>query len=112
MEWNVYYYDTNHKKIQTYNIFTHESFKKEVLELFKRKEFDKDDFQKELDRILMYYFWTKAEWEILLKPWVRAEDKEIKIDVYSQVKLNWEQFVEYVWTQRVIVNMRRKKYVR
>ena len=29
IEWYVYYYDVNRKKIDTYNIFEHSSFKKE-----------------------------------------------------------------------------------
>ena len=47
----------------------------------------------------MYYMWSKSEYEIIVSPWVgRAED--IKIDVYSQVHMNWDRFVDYVWSFR------------
>ena len=51
-----------------------------------------------MDKILKYYFWSKAEWEVIISPWVggKIEQCEIKIDVYSQVKINWEAFFNMV----------------
>ena len=100
MEWNVYEYNINCRKIQVYNIFSHGSFNKEVKELLK-KDVNKEVFEAELDRILMYYFWSKAEHEIAVSCWFNSEDGT-KIDVYSQVKLNWEKFVNYVWNCKII----------
>lgn len=48
----------------------------------------------------MYYFWSKCEWEVLLTSWVhggRDDAPELKIDVYYQLKMNWDHFVDYVW---------------
>ena len=57
----------------------HGSFKKEVDVLLKEK-IDKDDFSEKLKREMMYYFWSKCEYEIILSPWTGRADN-IKIDI-------------------------------
>ena len=50
---------------------------------------------------VMYYFWAKCEWEVLITPWVGGkgvEDK--KVDVCWQIMNNWDVFVDYVWNNR------------
>lgn len=100
MEWNVYVYNINSKRIETFNVFEHGSFYnyiKRAVEKYKNK----DDFKEELKSELMYYFWSKAEWEILISPWVGGDRKDtIKIDVYEQVMINWNIFSDYVWNNR------------
>ena len=96
IEWYVYYHDSNAQKIIKWNIFNHGSFKKEVDVLLKEK-IDKDDFSEKLKREVMYYFWSKCEYEIILSPWTgRADD--IKIDVYDQIMMNFDRFVDYCWS--------------
>ena len=97
IEWYVYYYDVNRKKINTYNIFEHSSFKKEFSVLLKC-DLTKEVFADQLRHILMYYFCSKCEWETVLKPWVGDMNIGRKIDVYNQVMLNWDRFVDYVWS--------------
>ena len=96
IEWYVYYYDVNRKKINTYNIFEHSSFKKEFSVLLKC-DLTKEVFADQLRHILMYYFWSKCEWETVLKPWVGDMNIGKKIDVYDQIMLNWDKFVEYAY---------------
>lgn len=96
IEWYVYYHDSNAQKIIKWNIFNHGSFKKEVDVLLKEK-IDKDDFSEKLKREVMYYFGSKCEYEIILSPWTgRADD--IKIDVYDQIMMNFDRFVDYCWS--------------
>ena len=103
MVWNVYYEDFNGKEIKPFNIFDHYSFNEDVKKIYKKHKDDFDTFSKEVESSLMYYFWSKAEWEIILGPWIGAthhkEEMEKKIDVYDQVKLNWDIFIKYVWDQ-------------
>lgn len=95
IEWYVYYHDSNKQKIIKWNIFNHSSFKNEVDVLLKEK-IDKDDFSEKLKREVMYYFWSKCKYEIILSPWTgRADD--IKIDVYDQIMMNFDRFVDYCW---------------
>lgn len=95
IEWYVYYHDSNKQKIIKWNIFNHGSFKKEVDMLLKEK-IDKDNFSEKLKREMMYYFWSRCEYEIILSPWTgRADD--IKIGVYDQIMMNFDRFVDYCW---------------
>ena len=93
IEWYVYYHDSNAQKII---IFNHGSFKKEVDVLLKEK-IDKDDFSEKLKREMMYYFWSRCEYEIILSPWTGRADN-IKIDIYDQIMMNFDGFVDYCWS--------------
>lgn len=48
----------------------------------------------------MYWFWSKCEYEIVISPWVgrNKEEAEVKIDIYDQVMLNFNRFVDYCWS--------------
>lgn len=56
----------------------------------------KEEFAKKLDSIMRYYFWNRCEHEVIIAPWV-GNAKEMKIDVYDQLHMNWDKFVDYVW---------------
>ena len=100
MEWNVYYYDINRNKIRPFNIFNHSNFKNEVIDLIGKIK-DYDEFSKEIKKVLFYYFGFKAEYEVVIAPWCGGSDKDgIKVDIYSQVMLNWDKFLDYVWNYR------------
>ena len=96
MEWYVYYYDFNNNVIEPYNIFRHCKFSEDVKELL-RQNLSKQDFADKLNVLVRYYFWSKAEWEVIISSFIgNAEDK--KVDVYNQIYLNWDKFVNYVWS--------------
>lgn len=97
MCWNVWYHDFNGKKIISRNIFNLNcKFAAEMWNLMEGK-FDKDKtFEEELDSILMWCYWSKSEYEVVISPFAVHPEVDIKVDIYSQVKLNWEQFVCYV----------------
>ena len=82
--WNVYTYSINCKKIEKYNIFDHDGFRKEVNNIIS-KNYKGDTFETELKTSLMYYFWSKSEWEIILKPWI-DDGKEVIIKSLSEWK--------------------------
>ena len=98
MEWYVYVEDINGRHITTYNIFQHGRFMDDVQKIYKQYKDDFDIFSCEIQKSLRYYFWSKAEWEIILSDWPESKifQKE-KIDVYDQVMLNWDIFIRYVW---------------
>lgn len=100
MEWNVFYHNMNAQEITVLNIFEHGGFMKDVKKHLKECP-DKEAFVKELKSSLMYYFWSKSEYEIIISPWCGGRNtKEKKVDIYSQVMLNWDKFVDYVWSFR------------
>lgn len=53
-------------------------------------------YEQILDRRCMYYYWSKCEWEVIVSAWPPRDGSDKKIDVYSQLKANWEQFKNIV----------------
>ena len=103
MKWNVYYYNINKQKVESYNIFEHRKFVYYVGKALQECE-EKEIFIERLKRELSYYFWSKSEWELIISPWCGNKyPEELKIDVYDQVMLNWDIFAEYVWENREYV---------
>lgn len=96
MTWNVFYHNCNTDKIESFNIFKHGRFREDVQKNLKIHT-DKDEFAKALKSDLQYYFWSKAEYEIIISALVGGK-AETKIDIYQQVMLNLDRFVDYVWS--------------
>lgn len=131
MQWNVLYNNFNARKIEEINIFKYSSFAKDVENLLK-EDISKDEFADKLRRKLQYCFWSKCEWEVVVTSWPVHIDKEEldrlnfeyedfnkkyghypykinvapevrkKIDIYDQVILNWDIFVNYVWGHKEV----------
>ena len=98
--WNVYYQNRTTRKITTFNALSHGGVLKDIVKATKKCK-TKEEFAEALEHTLMYYYWSKCEWEIILSPWPpRDSEQDIKIDVYDQIKLNWDHFVDYVWNER------------
>lgn len=104
LEWNVFYYDINRNKITTFNIFRHSGFNKYVEKAFEKCK-TKEEFAEILRRELMYYFWSKAEWELVIEldkdnhifliPWCGCRNpEEVKIDVTNDTNFNWSGFAK------------------
>lgn len=100
LHWNVIYRNATCRKIDTFNLFGHIRFAEEVRKQLKKCKC-REEFAQELKKSVMYYFWGKCEWEILVSPWVGGNSTEtIKIDPYWQVMNNWEIFVDYIWNTK------------
>ena len=98
LTWNVYVSEFNDRRMKVFNIFNHYSFYEDCLKNKKKNGKDREKFCEELRRDLMYYYWSKCEWEIILQHWPPRDDfHNEKIDVYDQVMLNWDIFTDYVW---------------
>ena len=110
LEWNVYYHDFNHNCIEWWNVFKHWSFYEDCQKNARKNIHDYDAFCEQLRRDAMYWYWSKCEWEIILGPWVtRKDDCSVKIDIYDQLKLNWDQFCKYTWEHGAELRRREKK---
>ena len=129
LEYYVYRNDFNQKKIIKYNIFDHWRFEEDVKEDLKKCE-TKEFFAEKLKSHLMYCFWSKCEYEVVISSFpVHIKKEELKrlntsfkedtekyghepygvwvcpdvgekVDVYSQVMLNFEVFVDYIWSHK------------
>lgn len=96
LTWNVYRQNLNADRFDVFNIFDHHSFRENVGRCMKSKTLNKEEFAEAVRKELMYYFWCKSEYELILKNWL-AGDIEKKIDIYDQVMLNWDRFIDYLW---------------
>lgn len=109
IKWNVYYYDINKQKMADFNIFDHGGFLKDVKKDIKKFK-NKEVFSNQLKSELMYYFWSKVEWEIVISPcYENKKCCDVKIDVFNQVMLNWDVFVDFVWNNRKEILRNEKK---
>ena len=129
MIWNVYWEDFNNRAIVKYNIFNHGGFAQDVNKLLK-EDTTKDEFTEQLKRSLRYYFQGKSEYEVVITSWPvyinRAELDRLnteyqeynnkwghypyniniipnvgeKIDIYSQVMMNFDIFVDMIWREK------------
>ena len=102
VEWNVYYYNYNSRKVETHNVFNHWRFVEYSAKAIKKFKDDKKSLEEQIRRELMYYYWSKYEWEVIVAPFTSnpKEEEEKKLDVYEQVMLNWNIFFEYFWEHR------------
>lgn len=126
MTWNVYRENFNDKCIEIWNVFKHHSFTlfvEKALKLYKTNKIDYQEFDKRIKTEAQYYFWSKSEHEVVITSWPPYVDKvelqrlasEIakeptkyhynieptvaeKVDIYDQLNLNWDAFVNYIIT--------------
>ena len=95
--WNVYKQKSNTNEIEVFNVFNHIGFYRDLVKLKKEaKGMYNDTFKENIRKSLVYHFWAKCEYEILISNWVGGEKKERKIDIYEQVMLNFDSFFLYI----------------
>lgn len=110
LTWNVYYHNFNAQKIEAFNVFDHGRFLEDCRKAILKNKEDREAFLEEVRKDLMYYYWSKAEWEILLGGLITREDERpLKIDVYDQLRLNWEPFCDYLWSHRAELKPKKRK---
>lgn len=120
LSWNVFICGFNKKEIENWNVFNHSGFTTDMIKCLKDCK-DKLEFTAELKRDIMYYFGYKVEYETFItEPFPHVTKKEIdrlvaedvrycahveleqgkKIDVYQQIMMNYQHFVNYLWNNR------------
>lgn len=105
LTWNVIYGNFNRGDIETFNIFNHGGFVEDCKKAAKKHKDDKEAFAKEVRSSLMYYYWSKCEWEVIVSHWPPSEHhserfRDEKIDVFDQVTMNWDIFIDYLWEHK------------
>ena len=101
LEWYVYVFDVNSRHIYHMNIFNHGGFNRAIRDILRdpTENYDKNTFASTVRGELMYYFWSKVEYEVEIGDVVFDKNKT-KIDVYDQVMMNWDKFIDYLWGYR------------
>ena len=140
LEYNVYIEDINARTIKPYNIFKNSRFYESIYKICQEYKKDKniEFFKKEIKNQLMYNYWGRSEYEIVLTSWpphIDVEEidklkKEIeehdskyswkqvratvnlsiseKISIYDQVMLNFDIFFNYLLENISLLKKKRK----
>lgn len=102
--WNIIDADLTVRNIFDYNwVFNKYLYKvKKQYGALRGKHCDYKLFADGVRRELQCYFWARSQYEIILSGWIKKVD-EYKLDVYTQVMLNWDRFIEYLWNNRKLI---------
>ena len=98
LKWNVWRYDINTKELKQFNIFSHSRYNEDIREyMYKyiKKQISKDIFIDGIRKTTLYYFWGKAEYEIIISPLIGNHYNK-KTDIKEQLELNWDRYIEYL----------------
>lgn len=147
LTWKVFEYDINAHEIKVADVFNSNwVFRADMYYDYKhcKNENGEEDFDKFAKAVLsniMYYYWSKCEYEIIVSSWPsslnEAELKALmselekqkaeypdrrnyyvypplegaeKVDVATQIIMNWEPFISYVWENRKLIAKFKQDY--
>ena len=110
LEWYVLRHDFNARQIEWVNIFAHADFLDECKKWARKYKDDKFLFTEAVKRSMMYYFWARCEWEVVVSGWPPSPlNKDSKVDAYEQIVKNWDAFADYIWDHAAELRRREKK---
>ena len=98
--WIVKNYEINSNVIKDYDVL---KYREEFIKKLKKKKLDKAEFAKEIRSEMMYRYWSRTEYELIMKvtenghiilsPWMgRRNSEEAEIDVTDDADFNWKGF--------------------
>ena len=140
LTWYVFNSDWNNSTIECINLFDYKwPFLRDLYYNYLKNKEDFDLFAKDTLSLIMYYFWSKSEDEIVLTSWptslgeeeIQRLVKELKnekekyptayrysvfpklpvaekIDVATQIIINWDQFIKYLWDNKELIKEYKK----
>ena len=101
MSWMVKNFNQNKQVIEDYDVL---KYREDLIKKMKKKCATKEEFAEKLRREFQYYYWSRAEWEliieltedgrVLLRPWVGCRDGELFIDVTDDITFDWKGFAQ------------------
>ena len=133
--WNVF--NECNGEICPLNIFEYNYKFLEDLLTAKRKYKDNfEEFAEHVRKSLQYYYWSKSEYETVITTWppyIESEElnrlnkekheREIrnrpfyrdavnlttryKIDIYTQIMMNWDRFIDYIWNNKHLLTKKK-----
>lgn len=107
--WNVIDYDFNAQKVRPINLFEYNwVFLKDGL-LYAKTHYS-NNFIKFADHVrswLQHEYWSRSEYEVIVSGWIGNDDNPYKLDIYTQVMLNWDRFIDYVWNNKHLITKKK-----
>jgi hypothetical protein len=133
--WNVF--NERNGEIFPVNIFEYNyKFIEDLLTAKKKYKDSFEEFANYIRKSLQYYYWSKSEYETIITSWPPyVEDEELnrlnsekekriqetgkfyrvavnlnvgyKIDIYTQVMMNWDRFIDYIWNNKHLITKKK-----
>jgi len=109
--WNVIHQSINRDSIEPWNVFNHGGFMEDITKAFKKYKDNKEEFLAKVRSSLMYYYWSKCEWEVILTkqdgqmiitPWVGGHNEDISLDVTAAESFDWFGFYDKMTENYVV----------
>lgn len=91
--WNVWIWNFNSDQLESYDVVP--AFER-ALKSVKTKPKTRDEFDTFLRVEAQYMFWAKCEYEMVIHGWPAGKN-DMKVDVFQQLNLNWDVFVNAFW---------------
>jgi hypothetical protein len=102
LSWLVKNFDCNKQVIEDYDVL---KYREDEIKKLNKKCASKEEFAKKLRSELMYHFWSRAQYEliieltekggVILKPWCGCYDNQkATIDVTNDTTFDWKGFAE------------------
>lgn len=100
LKWNVYIYNEDLDSIEIYNIFNHESFREDIINIYNNTKDNFNTFKSQIKRYIYKNFYTNHatdfKWKIFFLPDGYKYGVHI-VNIYDQLTLNEEIFINYIW---------------
>lgn len=95
LEWYVLRYNMNKKIIESYNVFRDDFIPELHKQIVKKKKITNYvELRGYVNSYFIYYYWCKAEHEVLIGG--MFDNNFQKIDIYTQLMLNFDRIMEYI----------------
>ena len=97
---NVINYDCNRKKFIAYDVIPYlvRAYKEYKENKYKKAPETFEEFKKFVKDESMYQFWSRCEYEIILKDWPNQQHEE-KWDVFQQIMINLDILTKIVMNE-------------
>ena len=102
LSWKVKNFDFNKQAIVDYDVL---KYREDQIKKFKKQSATKEEFAEKLRREFQWQFWSRCEYEIVIKvdennriwlyPWVGCRQPEkVRIDVTDDTSFDWRGFAD------------------
>lgn len=111
LKWYALYWDSNEKSLKKTNVI-HKALIAEVKKAIK-KGYDSVAIKNIVKSYLLWRYWSKYEWEVLVSPLFtrNAEEDEVKIDIWTQLEPNLDVITEYLITNLTPKRRKQKEMI-
>lgn len=135
--WNIFIENFNGKRIEVCNLFEYcWPFLEDLIKIKKKYGKDFKKFAEEVRRALMHEYWARSQHETIITSWppyidgeeldrlIKEREERIskgmvfyrehvntevayKIDVYTQIMMNWDRFIEYLFNNQRLITKKK-----